>query len=94
MAAEAVRVDELRTECLENRVTALLAQGRVQGALADAVALRAREPLRDRACWLHMLALYRAGRGAEALEAYAVHAAHLDAHWVWIPDPKCASCRP
>ncbi|HEY5842318.1 MAG TPA: BTAD domain-containing putative transcriptional regulator [Mycobacterium sp.] len=79
VAAEAVRVDQLRTECLENRVTALLAQGRVPGALADAVTLRAREPLRDRACWLHMLALYRAGRGAEALEAYAGHAAHLDA---------------
>jgi DNA-binding SARP family transcriptional activator len=41
VAAEAVRVDELHTECLEHRVTALLAVGRVQGALADATALRA-----------------------------------------------------
>lgn len=76
---EAVRIDELHTECRENRVTALLALGRIAEALEDAAELRADEPLRERACWLHMLALYRAGRGPEALTVYTEHAAHLDA---------------
>lgn len=76
---EAVRVGELHTECRENRVTALLALGSIAAALEDAAALRADEPLRERACWLHMLALYRAGRGPDALTAYTEHAAHLDA---------------
>ncbi len=79
VAAEAVRVDELHTECVEHRVSALLALGRVGEALSDAVALRAVAPLRDRGAWLHMLALYRSGRGPEALEVYTAHAAHLDA---------------
>lgn len=75
---ESAGVDELRTECRENRVTALLALGRSAEALVDAARLRADDPLRDRACWLLMLALYRAGRGPEALETFAAHAAHLD----------------
>ncbi|MET0704686.1 MAG: BTAD domain-containing putative transcriptional regulator [Mycobacterium sp.] len=72
-------VDELRTECRENRVTALLALGRGAEALTDANRLHVEEPLRDRACWLLMMALYRAGRGPDALAAYTGHAAHLDA---------------
>ena len=88
VAAPAARVAELRAECLEHRVTALLALGRVSEALADAGALRGLEPLRDRACWLHMLTLYRAGRGAEALEVYAGHAAHLDAELGLDPGPE------
>ncbi len=76
---ESAGVEELRAECRENRVTALLALGRSAEALADAVRLRADDQLRDRACWLLMLALYRTGRGPEALDAYATHAAHLDA---------------
>src|SRR4029077_12792028 len=68
---EAARVDELRTECRESRVAALLALDRTAEALAEASHLGAEEPLRERACWLHMLALYRAGRGPAALELYA-----------------------
>lgn len=75
----AAGIDELRTECRENRVTALLALGRSAEALTDATRLRADDPLRDRACWLLMLALYRSGRGPEALDTYAAHAGHLDA---------------
>ncbi|CAN5213608.1 BTAD domain-containing putative transcriptional regulator [soil metagenome] len=75
----AAGVDELRAECRENRVTALLALGRSAEALTEAARLRADDYLRDRACWLLMLALYRSGRGPEALETYTAHAAHLDA---------------
>jgi predicted ATPase len=53
--------------------------GRTAEALDEAARLRADEPLRERACPLHMLASYRAGRGPEALDVYAAHAAHLDA---------------
>ena len=66
-------VDELRTECLDNRITALLALGRVPPALAEAARLRAADPLSDRGCWLQMLALYRAGRAAGG--AGGLHAA-------------------
>ena len=48
-------------------------------------ALRAADPLSDRGCWLHMLALYRSGRAPEALEAYAGHARVLDAELGLLP---------
>jgi len=82
------RVDELRLECLEHKVTALLAVGRVPEALADAADLRAADPLRDRACWLHMLTLYRAGRGADALDVYTSHAKNLEAELGLDPGPE------
>ncbi|BBY87838.1 BTAD domain-containing putative transcriptional regulator [Mycolicibacterium tokaiense] len=75
---EAGRVDDLRTECVEHRVTALLALGRVPEAVAEAAELRSLEPLRDRGAWLQMLALYRAGRTAEALDVFASHTRTLD----------------
>lgn len=75
---EAGRVDELRVECLEHRVTALLALGRVPEAVAQAGELRSVDPLRDRGAWLQMLALYRAGRAAEALDVFAAHTKVLD----------------
>lgn len=76
--AEADAVDELRTECRETQITALLAAQRVAPALAAAVELRKAHPLRDRACWLAMLALHRAGRTSEALDAFTEHARRLD----------------
>jgi DNA-binding SARP family transcriptional activator/DNA polymerase III delta prime subunit len=78
VAPEAEGVDELRTECREIAITALLAVGRVAPALAAAQELLAAHPERDRACWLTMLALHRAGRSSDALERYRAHAAHLD----------------
>ncbi|WP_234807602.1 BTAD domain-containing putative transcriptional regulator [Mycolicibacterium bacteremicum] len=78
LAAESARIDELRTECLDARITAFLAVGRVSSALADIEQLRRADPFRDRGCWLQMVALYRSGRTAEALDAYAAHARRLD----------------
>lgn len=78
VAEAAARVDELRRECADSRIAALLALGRVPAALAEAAALAAADPLSDRACWLHALALYRCGRTSEALEAYTRHARTLD----------------
>ncbi|UGU31209.1 AAA family ATPase [Mycolicibacterium smegmatis] len=75
---DAARAGELRSECVDHRITALLALGRVSTALAAVTQLRSAEPLSDRACWLHMLTLYRAGRAPEALDAYTRHAQMLD----------------
>ncbi|MCV7193158.1 BTAD domain-containing putative transcriptional regulator [Mycolicibacterium brumae] len=88
LSAESLRVEELRAECAETRIPALLALGRTAEALADAVALRRSAPLRDRACWLHMLAAYRAGRTAEALDAYRDYAQHLDTELGIDPGPE------
>lgn len=78
VTTESVRIDEVRSECLDARTTALLALGRTASALADAAQLRTIAPYRDRGCWLHMMALYRSGRPAEALDAYTAHARLLD----------------
>lgn len=85
---EAGRVEELRTECLEHRVTALLALGRVADAVAQAGQLRQADPLRDRGAWLQMIALYRHGRTAEALEVFASHTKLLDDELGLEPGPE------
>ncbi|MEV4617729.1 BTAD domain-containing putative transcriptional regulator [Asanoa sp. NPDC049573] len=69
--ADVVRLDERRLTALDDRAEAHLALGRhtaVAGELADLVA---RHPLRERTRALRMVALYRSGRQAEALDSYA-----------------------
>ncbi|OBB75219.1 MULTISPECIES: BTAD domain-containing putative transcriptional regulator [Mycolicibacterium] len=78
VADEAARAEHLRADCLDARITALLGLGRVPQALAAAAELRSATPLADRGCWLHMLALYRAGRVTDALDVYTRHARLLD----------------
>lgn len=76
--ADAARTEDLRRECRDARITALLALGRTAPALSEAATLAAADPLSERGCWLHMVTLYRAGRTAEALEVYARHVTVLD----------------
>ena len=78
VAAEAATAEAMRRDCLDYRITALLALGRVPLAVAAAAQLSATDPLSDRACWLNVVSLYRAGRTSDALEAYARHARMLD----------------
>ncbi|MGH7291620.1 MAG: BTAD domain-containing putative transcriptional regulator, partial [Myxococcota bacterium] len=78
VTSEATLVEEMRRDCLDNRISALLALGRSSAALATAAQLSAADPLSDRGCWLHVLALYRSGRTSDALDAYARHARMLD----------------
>jgi DNA-binding SARP family transcriptional activator len=75
--AEARSMEDLRSECREARIVALLALGETPAALAEAAALRAEDPLRERACWLLMLALYRSRRTPEALEEFGALQARL-----------------
>jgi YVTN family beta-propeller protein len=68
--AEARRLDELRLEALEDRIDADLARGHGDVLVPELEALVEREPLRERPRGQLMLALYRAGRQAAALELY------------------------
>jgi predicted ATPase/DNA-binding SARP family transcriptional activator len=71
--AAAVRLDELRTTALEDRVELLLRRGAVTDAVAQARDLVAAEPFRERRIALLMRALHADGRVADALDAYRRH---------------------
>jgi DNA-binding SARP family transcriptional activator/pimeloyl-ACP methyl ester carboxylesterase len=68
--AEAGRLEEQRLAALESRADALLACGRHRDLIAELETLTAAHPLRERFWCQQMLALYRAGRQADALRAY------------------------
>ena len=64
------QLEELHLVAVEDRVEADLALGRARGLVGELRDLVARNPLRERLRGQLMLALYRSGRQAEALEAY------------------------
>jgi predicted ATPase/DNA-binding SARP family transcriptional activator len=64
------RLGELRLAALEDRIEADLACGGADELLPELEALVAEQPLRERLRAAQMLALHRAGRRAEALDAY------------------------
>ena len=68
--AEAGRLEEQRLAALESRAEALLACGRHRDLIAELETLTAAHPLRERFWYQRMLALYRAGRQADALHVY------------------------
>jgi predicted ATPase/DNA-binding SARP family transcriptional activator len=65
---EIARLEELRVEALEERIAADLACGRDADVVGELGALVGEHPLRERLRAQLMLALYRTGRQAEALE--------------------------
>ncbi|HZA26975.1 MAG TPA: BTAD domain-containing putative transcriptional regulator [Actinomycetota bacterium] len=70
LLAEAARLEELRLEAQEARVEGLLAAGAQAQAIGELEPLLARHPWRESLWGLLMLALYREGRQAEALNAF------------------------
>ncbi|MER6667357.1 BTAD domain-containing putative transcriptional regulator [Amycolatopsis japonica] len=70
LRAEATRLDELRLTVTEERVDADLAAGQGPRLLAELTELVALHPTRERLRGGLMVALYRSGRQAEALETY------------------------
>jgi DNA-binding SARP family transcriptional activator len=68
--AEIVRLEELHLTCLEERVEADLALGLTGVLVAELRRLVSEHPVRERLRGQLMLALYRGGRQAEALEVY------------------------
>ncbi len=68
---EVAQLDELRLAALMDRIDCDLALGRHEQALGELGVLVREHPLRERLRAQQMLALYRADRQADALEAYA-----------------------
>jgi predicted ATPase/DNA-binding SARP family transcriptional activator len=69
-SVEGLRLQELRLSALEERIEAELALGCHAEIVGDLETLVAEHPLRERLRGQLMLALYRSGRQAEALETY------------------------
>jgi DNA-binding SARP family transcriptional activator len=67
---EAARLEAMRLAALEERIEADLRLGRHSDVVGELQALLAEHPLRESLRARLMLALYRSGRQAEALEAY------------------------
>jgi DNA-binding SARP family transcriptional activator len=71
-AAQRTRLNELRLNAQEERLACAVDLGLYDHAAAELSALVADHPLRERLRELQMLALYGAGRQAEALDAFRV----------------------
>jgi DNA-binding SARP family transcriptional activator len=67
---EARRLEELRLAAVEDRIDAELELGRHDALVGELESLIGANPLRERLRGQLMLALYRSGRQAEALDAY------------------------
>ena len=72
------RLGELRLVALEERIETDIELGHPGDVVPELEALTAEHPLRERLWYLLMLALHRAGRTAEALQAYTTARAALD----------------
>jgi DNA-binding SARP family transcriptional activator len=70
VSAEVARLNELRLAALEDRLEADLALGRAGELIPELERLVAEQPFREKLRGKLMLALYRAGRQADALAAY------------------------
>ena len=68
--AETERLEEQRMQAIEERFDAELAMGRHRRLVGELAALTGVHPFRERMRGQHMIALYRCGRQAEALEVY------------------------
>jgi predicted ATPase/DNA-binding SARP family transcriptional activator len=85
---ETARLEERRLVALEDHIEMRLALGE-HGSLIDELdALVADHPLRERLRGLHMRALYRAGRQAEALDSYQRLRTHLAGELGLDPSPE------
>ena len=85
--AEIGRLEELRISALEDRIAADLDLGRHANLVAELRDLAEQHPLRERMRGQLMLALYRSGRQAEALEAFRDARRSLVAELGIEPDP-------
>ena len=87
----AARLEELRLLALEQRAEARIALEPHPDVVADLEDLRREHPLRERLTELLMLALYRAGRQAEALDVYRATHERLGDELGLEPGPSLAA---
>ncbi|MEV7038310.1 BTAD domain-containing putative transcriptional regulator [Amycolatopsis sp. NPDC051061] len=90
--AARVRLVQLHLTAREDLAAADIAAGRAAQAVAALTDLIAEEPLRERPRELQMLALYRSGRQAEALDVYARTQRLLEAELGLDPGPELQEC--
>ncbi|NBM16043.1 BTAD domain-containing putative transcriptional regulator [Streptomyces sp. GC420] len=67
---ELTALSQMRLDVMEDRFEAELRSGHHHSILGELVSLAEEEPLRERLCGQLMLALYRCGRQAEALDVF------------------------
>ena len=93
-SATTTRLSELRLAAIEERLDAELQLGRA-GMIGELESLVAAHPLRERLRGLLMLALYRAGRQAEALRALPGRSSASSVRsWASTRTRSCAGWRP
>ncbi len=85
---EIARLEELRLTAIEERVGAQLARGGQAVEIASLEALNEQHPQRERLAAQLMLALYRSGRQADALETYQRTRRSLDHELGIEPGPE------
>ena len=85
LAPQVAAMEEARLAALEQRVDAELAAGHGEQLAAELAGLAAAYPLRERFRAQRMLALYRAGRQAEAMAEFHALRALLDAELGVLP---------
>ena len=90
-AAEARRLEERRLDAVELAIDGDLAAGRHGEVIGELETLVAEQPLREKLHSQRMLALYRAGRQADALEAYRDARASSSRRSASSRGPDCAS---
>ena len=88
LRADRARLDDQRLQALEVENDLRLELGEDRSLVGDLTALREQHPLRERFAEQLMLALYRAGRQSEALEAYRVTARLLRDELGLDPGPR------
>ena len=91
--ADVERLDEERLQALEARIEADLALGRHAAVVGELEGLSREHPLREHLLGLLMIALYRCGRQADALEAYRTGRRRLHDELGIEPTPRAAEAR-
>ena len=92
-APEIRRLEELRLRAIELAIDAELAAGRHGDVIGNLGTLLAEHPLHERFHAQRMLALYRAGRQSDALEAYRQARRRSASRSGSSPGPSCAASR-
>jgi adenylate cyclase len=90
VAGEAARLEEARLNALEDCMSAEINSGHARDVLGELEALTVEHSLRERLWSLRMLALYRAGRQADALDCYQTLRRQLDDELGLEPSPELA----